>query len=97
MNLFNFMQILQRKSDRIYTYNGKQFQLTKNIVDRLLYFNKSPNSKNDPNIDRRFVELLLVSIFNVENLKQNRFDKDLLKLTKCEKKLHRNDHTKSTE
>lgn len=73
---------LQPKGDRIYTVNDKRFKLTKNIVDRLLYYNKSPTSSANPNIDKTFVELLLLSVFKVESLKQNKIDTDLLAVIK---------------
>lgn len=74
---------LQDKFDRIYSVNGKRFQLKKSTVDRLLYYNKSPASKSNPNVDKTFVELLLLSMFHVNNLKQNIIDCELLNIVKC--------------
>lgn len=76
---------LQDKFDRVYNVNGKQFQLKKTIVDRLLYYNKSPASKNNQNVDKTFVELLLMSMFHVKNLKQNIIDRELLNIVKRKK------------
>lgn len=75
--------VLQDKFDRIYNVNGKRFQLKKSTVDRLLYYNKSPASKDNPNVDKTFVEILLLSLFHVNNLKQNIIDNELLKIVKC--------------
>lgn len=73
----------QTISDRIYSINGKQCRLMKKTVDRLLYFNKSPTSKNKADIDKAFVELLLLSAFKVSDLRNYILDGDLLKLIKC--------------
>lgn len=79
----NFTQKLQTKSDRIYRIDGKEFHLRKGTVDRLLYFNKSPTSKNNLRMDKNFVDLLLLSIFNVNDLKKKEIDAGLLKIVKC--------------
>lgn len=60
------------------------FQLKKATVDRLLYFNKSPNAKNSSRIDQSFVDLLLISMFDVNHLKKDEIDVDLLDIAKCE-------------
>lgn len=83
-SMCDFLKFLEQAlSDRVYEVNGKRFQLKKDVIDRLLYYNKSPTGKNSPQIDKVFLELLLLSIFNVNDLKMNRFDTDLLRLTKC--------------
>lgn len=74
--------LLQPKGDRIYNVNDYRFKLNKDTVDRLLYYNKSPSSKNNPNIDRTFVEILLLSVFNVNDLRHNQIDLGLLKIIK---------------
>lgn len=67
----------------MYRVNGKRFQLKKSTVNRLLYYNKSPSSKDNPKVDRTFVELLLLSVFNVNDLKRNEIDADILEIIKC--------------
>lgn len=79
----NLTFLLQNKFDRIYNVNGKRFQLKKSTVDRLLYYNKSPSSKTSLSVDKTFVELLLLSVFNVNDLKRNQIDNDMLEIVKC--------------
>lgn len=68
--------------DRIYDVNGKRFKLKKDTVNRLLYYNKSPTSKTNVNIDKTFIDLLLVSAFNVDALKKYKLDRDILNVIK---------------
>lgn len=66
----------------MYDLNGHRFKLNKGIVDRLLYYNKSPSSSKNTNVDKTFIELLLLSVFDVSALKQNIIDADLLMIIK---------------
>lgn len=77
-----FICQLQSQSDRIYSVNGKRFKLKKDVLNRLFYYNKSPTSKNNQHIDKTFVDLLLLSAFDVSNLKQYKLDEDILDLIK---------------
>lgn len=69
-------------SSRIYSVNGKKFKLKKDVVDRLLCYNKSPTSSNNSSVDKTFVELLLPSTFSVNNLKLDLLDTDVLNMIK---------------
>lgn len=71
---------MQPQSDRIYSRNGKRFKLKKDVLNRLFYYNKSPTSKNNQHIDKTFVDLLLLSAFDVSNLKRYKLDEDILDL-----------------
>lgn len=62
-----------------------------NLKRQLLYFNKIPTSKTNINIDKTFVELLLLSVFNVNSLKRGDIDDDLLNIVKCNIIFERND------
>lgn len=74
---------LQDKHDRNYNVNGKRFQLKCNTVNRLMYYNKSQSSRASPSVDKIFVELLLLSMFQLNDLKNNILDRELLKIIKC--------------
>lgn len=47
-----------------------------------MYYNKSPTSKSNLNIDKTFVDLVLVSAFNVDDLKRYKLDGDVLNMIK---------------
>lgn len=57
-------------------------------MDRLMYFNKSASSKNNSRIDQIFVDLLLVSLFDIDKLKKGEIDADLLEIVKCKLNAH---------
>lgn len=73
---------LQKMSNRIYSVNRKKFVLKKDIIDRLIYYNKSPTGKNNVNIDKTYVELLILSAFSVHDLKMCKIDNDILDVIK---------------
>lgn len=76
------LYFLQPKGDRVYETNGRRFKLSKDTVDKLLYFNKSRGASASENIDRTFVEMLLLSVCSVSDLKQNKIDARLLLVIK---------------
>lgn len=81
-NIGKHFPIFQSNADRIYMVNGKGFKLKKEHIDRLLYYNKSPTCKNNTNIDKTYVELLLLSAFSVSDLKKGDVNIDLLNVIK---------------
>lgn len=72
----------QADLSRVFSVKNRTFKLNKTTVDTLKYYNKSPNCKNDENVDNDFVQLLLVSFVSVNDLKSFKIDQDVLQLIK---------------
>lgn len=84
LNKSNYNYGLQPEQDRVFDVMGKRFKLKKDTVNRLLYLNKSPTAKTNERIDKTYIDLLLISAFNINSLKQYKLDNDILNTIKGE-------------
>lgn len=70
--------MFQIKSDRVFTIKGEKHIIPRLIVNNLKAYNTSSAFRHNPSYDRSFVNILLVTLVKVHNLKNFHIDGHVL-------------------